>query len=210
MYAASISEKDLLITVSGQQHSVLPASHNPYGRLVQVSDALEGMDFAPVIFSNIGNDLEKRGSMEKKLSPATFMPPTTVNVPPVAFRLNKPLKQRGSSIYSEENGTAVYLSSSPPLISDLAPAPNHLSSAASKRSVYIPYPSLKDIHHQTNETRKSRVLQATAPSPVESTASSPTSSVRRNGSLSSTDGSPRKVGLPANPRSARSSPIHPF
>lgn len=197
--------------MSGQQIFVQHVSHNIYRCLVQVSDALEGMDFAPVIFTNIGDsDLEKRGSMEKKLSPATFMPPTTVNVPPVAFRLNKPLKQRGSSIYSEENGTAVYLSSSPPLISELAPAPNHLSSAASKRSVYIPYPSLTDIHTQTNETRRSRVLQAAARSPVGSTASSPTSSVRRNGSQSSTDGSPRKIGLPANPRSARSSPIQPF
>lgn len=179
-----------------------------------MSDALEGMDFAPVIFSNAGsNDLEKRGSMEKRLSPATFMPPTTVHVPPGAFKLNKPLKQRGSSIYSEENGIAVYLSSSPPLISELAPAPSRLSRAASKRSVHIPYPSLKDIATQTAEARKSKVLpalQAAAPSSVGSMTSSPTSSsVHRMGSFSSTEGSPKRVGLPANPRSAKG-PSKPF
>ncbi|KAF8175156.1 hypothetical protein BJ912DRAFT_822266, partial [Pholiota molesta] len=100
---------------------------------LQVTDALEGMDFTPVVFpkeKDDGRDLEKYDIADSELAPinAPFAP-MTIRVPAAAFSTSGKPKTgaRGQSVYSDVRGSAVYISSTPPLVSELSAAPRRLS-----------------------------------------------------------------------------------
>lgn len=202
LYVALTLEKDLHTTVRENTLFDCSVAHASYPK-VQVSDTLEGMDFTPVVFAKdeFHRDAEKYGA-DLKLDPATPMPPVTIRAPQMV--LSVPKKQRGSSIYSDQNGSAVYLSSSPPLISELTPAPNRLSRAASKRSVRVPYPALKDLGAQSSSTKNPIALSRPdfnmSASPMDSLESTLTPTSTSSSSLTFSLSSGRMVGLPSNPR----------
>ncbi|KAF9480665.1 hypothetical protein BDN70DRAFT_877383 [Pholiota conissans] len=137
------------------------------GHYFQVTDALEGMDFTPVVFTkDQDRDLEKYDITDHKLASLdATSAPMTVHLPVAAFTLPGQHKKapRGPSVYSDQ-GSAVYLSSTPPLISELAPAPNRLSRAASTRSsLAVPaYPRLTALPTQMDEREKKRRSAASA------------------------------------------------
>jgi hypothetical protein len=88
---------------------------------LQVNEVLEGVDFTPVLFSK-----EKQGFDPEKLTSnkAEARIITLTNLPS-AYR--SPRKDRGSSIYSEAIGVSIHMSSTPQLLSDLAPKSGHTS-----------------------------------------------------------------------------------
>ncbi|KAJ3514816.1 hypothetical protein NLJ89_g2146 [Agrocybe chaxingu] len=103
---------------------------------LQVTEALDGVDFTPVYFPKGREvDPEKATALETKLSEKSDDAhlTTVIALPLAAQQSPTERKQRGESIYSEQDGTPIFLSSSPPLVSDLAPAPS-LRSSRSLRS----------------------------------------------------------------------------
>jgi len=86
---------------------------------LQVTDALEGMDFTPVYFSK---DAEKAsphasdkfdGIQDEKYSGETYL--NTVQQPALPYMPSKAAKTRGASIYTNSSGAPLKLSSTPSL-----------------------------------------------------------------------------------------------
>ncbi|KAF8961596.1 hypothetical protein BDZ97DRAFT_1190460 [Flammula alnicola] len=181
---------------------------------LQVTDALEGLDFTPVYFpKDDEKDPEKYASIaDLKTSKAIRPTQITLQLPAASFQDLR--KGRGSSIYSE-TGSPIFFSSSPPLVSELSPAPKRLSKASQKRNTSVPYPPLKTIgdrneekaakhpfrRSQTTPTRDSAAISTSGSSPTAPSGAS-TLSISPISSIDGANGPPRrkKHGLPVNPR----------
>ncbi|PPQ64909.1 hypothetical protein CVT24_008249 [Panaeolus cyanescens] len=112
-----------------------------------VTEALEGVDFTPVNFPKKGNnsiiDVEKSGDATLSQHKTSSSFDSTINTPAFPVTAWQPTyigggkKQRGVSVYSEKNGSPIILSSSPPLVSELGPAPSrNFFTKGNRYSVY--------------------------------------------------------------------------
>lgn len=163
---------------------------------VQVAEALEGVDFTPVsFFKGFDNDPEKVRIEEKPGK----RPESTITVPlPVARQPLTSGRQRGSSIYSDPQVNPIVLSSSPPLVSELGPAPSvksgrgrslsKSSSGITRASTFLP-PGLD--HTATSPERGAEDGPVITQPPVRSSSIASRASSRRK---------LQKQGLPTHPR----------
>ncbi|KIM37933.1 hypothetical protein M413DRAFT_448195 [Hebeloma cylindrosporum] len=108
---------------------------------LQVMHALAGVDFTAVHFSKGYDVEEKDGTYASGFEKSDPHRAFSIQIPALAYSQsqgpNAKLQQnnataltqvkRGSSIYSEPQGMPILLSSSPPLVSELGPAPERLS-----------------------------------------------------------------------------------
>ncbi|KAF9556447.1 hypothetical protein CPC08DRAFT_92421 [Agrocybe pediades] len=171
---------------------------------LRVTDALEGVDFTPVSFLNIHEKDPEKGSTTRK-SALALSRPVTVQLPGLTYQPGI-RKQRGSSIYSDDQGNPVMLSSSPPLVSELGPRPTTIMWS---RSHIEPYPQVPSVNHALHvadkatameEDTKSESSHGSGPSLDKAPRRDERSAVRRSMSSSSSAAKLRKQGLPANPR----------
>ncbi|KAF8990258.1 hypothetical protein BDQ17DRAFT_1372156 [Cyathus striatus] len=176
------------ITVTAYILMVLTSSLGIFCRLnfgrglahyLQVNEVLEGVDFTPVLFSEDKQEIDP----EKLVAEVETRVIALTNLPS-AYRPSR--KDRGSSIYSEINGVPIHMTSTPRLLSDLAPKSGHTSltsvwTSRSRRVSDLIQPSSRGIRG----SGKAHDDSAWASRPVAQAA-------------------PR--GLPDNPRPAQSKP----
>lgn len=109
---------------------------------LQVTEALEGVDFTPVSFSKgYDSDAEKIDFEELKRSTRVPFAPITLQLPTLSFQDQKRQSKRGSSTYFEPNGNPLSSSSSPPLVSETGPTPRRYASSKApfqSQSIYTP------------------------------------------------------------------------
>lgn len=141
---------------------------------MQVTDALEGVDFTPVSFwkGRDSGDPEKVDPDEKTKETLAPRPNIALQMPALTRQIStanagaggadvgtgrQRVQDRGSSIYSEDVGTPIMLSSSPPLISEMTPAPTRLAKVAVVRS--------RSMSHGRSKSSVSVLVAAPHPPP---------------------------------------------
>jgi len=176
---------------------------------LQVSDALEGMDFTPVYFSK---DAEKAsssfpvrfdGGSDDEKYPSDIFYQNTIQQPQLSYQSIG--KSRGGSVYTNSSGDPVKLSSTPSLFQDNRSRKSAISVATSRHSFggdhldtealdaysQLPLPPKSVSVQQRTRSRDLTPISGriTPPSASESPFGSPT--VSRV---------PSKKGLPSNPK----------
>jgi hypothetical protein len=195
---------------------------------LEVTDALEGVDFTPVVFPKYGDEKDpekfafddsavQRGNSISGLKSLHLQVPErsgTGLAPNGNGQDANKSTRRGQSIYSDNDSSPIILSASPPLVSELGPAPRRKSVLAKvrnmRRSIVPPYPPVLTAEAAIYSTHGSRLSIDTASSHSTSKGSVSTSTTRpvraavvlgraKQGTLVGTSVSARP-SLPTNPR----------
>ncbi|KAH9481284.1 hypothetical protein JR316_0005806 [Psilocybe cubensis] len=132
---------------------------------LQVTEALEGVNFTPVYFTNDSKSDIEKPEIVPQLTRLTPDGKHVVELPVPIYATN-PAGTRGVSVYSDTNASPILLSSSPPLESDLIS--NNRSSMFSrvlKRfSSRVPSPSAQSFKVEPTPSRKNGLLSPDAAS----------------------------------------------
>ncbi|KAF8154025.1 hypothetical protein B0H34DRAFT_799931 [Crassisporium funariophilum] len=185
---------------------------------LQVTDALEGVDFTPVYFPKGQERDTEKAALELDFKDSGKAP----QLPALAYQ-NK--KTRGDSVYSQiSGGPPIMLSSSPPLASELGPVPkmsrwSRFSSRQSasglstttrgvrfieRDSIYThprPVPRIQPSSGRTLEKSfYSPNISSPTPSSPSSSPTSPTPTYTSSHTVNPFSVAVPVLGLPANPR----------